>query len=195
MKIELRRIKHTAEVRCAEPVEVIDGHLYIDGIKICDCAENAKGALPEGEYLVTITYCKQYKHKVLILSPACPELCRREGLRQEAATCEAIVTGDEVSGLRTESESCLEGSTKCEACEQLKWVFYDTTLPCYCPMLKIGNGVYNRPDGSIIVGTHIVPGCVLRSKDAYDPLYQRIRKSIERGNQVILRILRDENKL
>ena len=61
-------------------------------------------------------------------------------------------------------------------------------------MLKIGNGVYNRPDGSIIVGTHLVPGCVLHSKEAYDPLYQRIRKSIERGNQVILRILRAKNQ-
>lgn len=194
MKIELRCIKRTAEVRCAEPVEVIDGHLFIDGIKICDTAENATGALPEGEYLVTIAYCKQYKRKMLVLSSACPELCRREGLRLEATTREAIVTGDEVSGLRTESESCLEGSTRCDRCPQMDWVFYDTTLPCYCPMLKIGNGVYNRPDGSIIVGTHLVPGCVLRSKDAYAPLYQRIRKSIERGNQVILRILRDENK-
>ena len=160
--------------------ETIDGHLYIDGTKICDTAENTTKALPEGEYLVSIIYCKQYKHKMLCL---------------EGTTAKRSVTGDEVSGLRTESESCLEGSTKCEACEQLKWVFYDTTLPVYCPMLKIGNGVYNRPDGSIIVGTHIVPGCLLRSKDAYDPLYQRIRKSIERGNQVILRILRDKNKL
>lgn len=186
MKIELRRIKRTAEV--------IDGHLFIDGIKICDTAENATRALPEGDYLVTIAYCKQYKRKVLVLSPACPELCRREGLRLEAATREAIVTGDEVSGLRTESESCLEGSTRCDRCPQMDWVFYDTTLPCYCPMLIIGNGAYNRPDGSIIVGTHVVPGCVLHSKEAYDPLYQRIRKSIERCNQVILRILRDENK-
>ena len=151
MKIELRRIKRTAEVRCAEPVEVIDGHLFIDGIKICDTAENANGALPEGEYRVTIAYCKQYKRKVLILSSSSSSL-----------------------------------SLSCEACEQLKWVFYDTTLPVYCPQLKIGNGVYNRPDGSIIVGTHIVPGCLLRSKDAYDPLYQRIRKSIQRGNQVSL---------
>lgn len=174
--------------------ETIDGHLFIDGIKICDTAENAKEALPEGDYLVTIAYCKQYKRKMLVLSPACPELCRREGLRLEAATREAIVTGGEALGQRTESEICLEGSTRCDRCPKMDWVFYDTTLPIYCPQLKIGNGAYNRPDGSIIVGTHIVPGCVLHSKEAYDPLYQRIRKSIERGNQVILRILRDENK-
>lgn len=150
--------------------ETIDGHLYIFGAKICDTAENAKSALPEGDYQIHIHYCKQYKRKVL---------------RLEAATREATVTGDEVSGLRTKSESCLEGSTKCPL---QKWVFYDTTLPCYCPQLKIGNGVYNRPDGSIIVGKYLVPGCLLHSKDAYDPLYQRIRKSIERGNQVFVTI-------
>lgn len=160
MKIELRRIKRTAEVRCAEPVEVIDGHLFIDGIKICDTAENATGALPEGEYKISITYCKQYKRKVLRLEA------------QLSSTCGEFV----------------EPSSSCKACPLQKWVFYDTTLPVYCPQLKIGNGVYNRPDGSIIVGTHIVPGCVLRSKDAYDPLYQRIRKSIERGNSVSLKI-------
>ena len=114
-----------------------------------------------------------------------PQMCL------EGTTAKRSVTGDEVSGQWNGRPICLEDSTKCPL---QKWVFYDTTLPCYCPQLKIGNGVYNRPDGSIIVGTHIVPGCVLRSKDAYDPLYQRIRKSIERGNQVILRILRDENK-
>ena len=92
--------------------ETIDGHLYIFGAKICDTAENATRALPEGDYQIHIHHCKQYKRKVLCLSPVCPELCRRKGLRLEAATREAIVTGDEVSGLRTESESCLEGSTR-----------------------------------------------------------------------------------
>ena len=171
MKIELRRIKRTAEV--------IDGHLFIDGQKICDTAENAKGALPEGEYPVSIVYCKQYKRKVLVLSPV-------EGLRLEAATLSNPVRSAGIT--KPESEIWLEASTRCDRCPQMKWVFYDTTLPIYCPQLKIGNGVYNRPDGSIIVGTHIVPGSVLRSKDAYDPLYQRIRKSIERGNEVVVTI-------
>ena len=177
MKIELRRIKRTAEVRCAEPVEVIDGHLFIDGIKICDTAENATEALPEGDYLVTIAYCKQYKRKVL---------------RLEAATLSNPVRSAGIT--KPESKIWLEASTRCDKCPKLKFVFYDSTMPTYCPQLKIGNGVYNRPNGSIIVGTHLVPGCLLHSKDAYDPLYQRIRKSIERGNEVILRILRDENK-
>lgn len=137
--------------------ETIDGHLYIDGTKICDTAECATGALPEGEYQIHIQKCKQYSKNVLRLKPLSLSL---------SSSCEA-----------------------CEACEQLQWVFYDTTLPIYCPMLKIGNGVYNRPDGSIIVGKYLVPGCVLHSKDAYAPLFQRIRKSIERGNSVTLKIM------
>ena len=140
MIITIKRIRQTAET--------IDGHLIIDGTRICDTAENAKSALPEGCYEVSLIKCKQYRKKVI----------------------------------------CLKSHPICESCPQLEWVFYDTTLPCYCPMLKIGNGVYNRPDGSIIVGKYLVPGCVLHSADAYNPLYQRIRKSIERGNKVVLTI-------
>ena len=175
--------------------ETIDGHLYIFGAKICDTAENATRALPEGEYQIHIHYCKQYKRKVLRLELSCKREqsqaclsyaeCSRESSEAQPATREAIVTGDEVSGQWNGRPICLEDSTKCPL---QKWVFYDTTLPTYCPQLKIGNGVYNRPDGSIIVGKYHVPGCVLHSKDAYDPLYQRIRKSIERGNQVVLTI-------
>lgn len=152
--------------------ETLDGHLYIDGTKICDTAECATGALPEGEYQIHIQKCKQYSKNVL---------------RLEAATLSNPVRSAGIT--KPESEICLEGSTRCDTCPKLKWVFYDTTLPVYCPQLKIGNGVYNRPDGSIIVGKYLVPGCVLHSKDAYGPLFQRIRKSIERGNSVTLKIM------
>ena len=55
-------------------------------------------------------------------------------------------------------------------------------------MLKPGNGVYNRTDGSIIVGEYIAPGCLKHPKTAFDNLYDRIRKNIERGNKVTLTI-------
>lgn len=60
------------------------------------------------------------------------------------------------------------------------------TLPCYCPMLKPGNGVHNRHDGSIIVGIYNCPGSIIKPRDIFDALYERIRKSISRGNKVIL---------
>ena len=57
-----------------------------------------------------------------------------------------------------------------------------------CPMLCPGNGVYNRTDGAIIVGEYLVPGCLKHSRTAFDNLYDRIRKNLKRGNEVILTI-------
>lgn len=54
--------------------------------------------------------------------------------------------------------------------------------------IRFGNGVYNIRDSTILVGTYIVPGCLSHSRLAFDSLYQRIRKSIERGNEVTLTI-------
>ena len=83
---------------------------------------------------------------------------------------------------------CLEGSTRCDRCPKLEFVCNTTTMPIYCPMLKPGNGVHNRLDGSIILGTRIIPGCLKHPKQAFDAVYGRIRKSIERGNQVTVTI-------
>ena len=62
------------------------------------------------------------------------------------------------------------------------------TLPCYCPMLKPGNGVHNRLDGSILVGKYNCLNSLIHPKTVFDPLYERIRKSISRGNQVLLSV-------
>ena len=148
MNIIITRYLKTAEARCTERVEVIDGHLLIDGQKICDTAENANGALPEGTYPITLLKCKQYKRKML----------------------------------------CLEASTRCDRCPKLEFVCNNTTMPVYCPMLKPGNGVHKRLDGSIILGTRIAPGCLKHPKQAFDSVYGRIRKSIQRGNQVVVTI-------
>lgn len=83
----------------------------------------------------------------------------------------------------------------CTKCKRPEYVGINTTISQFCPMLKPGNGVHNRLDGSILVGDCEVPGCILHPRTTFDALYQRIRKNIERGNQVILRILRDKNKL
>ena len=62
------------------------------------------------------------------------------------------------------------------------------TLPCWCPMIKPGNGVHNRLDGSIIIGVYNCLGSIIHPKASFDALYERIRKSISRGHQVILTI-------
>ena len=116
----------------------IDGQLSIDGIRICDCAENAHTALPPGTYSITIVHCRQYARKMPLITPI---------------SNQSSVINNRI-----------------------------------CPMLKPGNGVYNRKDGSIIVGEYLVPGCLKHSRFTFDNLYDRIRKNLERGNEVTLTI-------
>jgi hypothetical protein len=57
-------------------------------------------------------------------------------------------------------------------------------------MLKPGNGTHNRLDGSILVGKYNCLNSLIHPKTVFDPLYERIRKSIRRGHQVTL-IIKD----
>ena len=116
----------------------IDGQLSIDGIRICDCAENAHTALPPGTYSIAIVHCRQYARKMPLITPI---------------SNQSSVINNRV-----------------------------------CPMLKPGNGVYHREDGSILVGEYLVPGCLKHSRFTFDNLYDRIRKNLERGNEVTLTI-------
>ena len=125
----------------------IDGQLSIDGIRICDCAENAHTALPPGIYSITIVHCRQYARKMPVVV--------------------------------TPNAHCSQLTAHCSSCHK---------LPRVCPMLKPGNGVYHREDGSILVGEYLVPGCLKHSRTAFDNLYDRIRKNLKRGNEVILTI-------
>lgn len=74
----------------------------------------------------------------------------------------------------------------CAHCAELECVNNNTKMPVKCPMLKPGNGVYKREDGSIIVGEYVAPGCMKHPKEAFDTIYDRIRKNVERGNEVTL---------
>lgn len=167
MQIELRRIRQRQDT--------IDGQIWIDGQRVCDSAENNKSALAPGTYPITLVKCKQHARKM-------PVICLEDNTR------EALVTGctKGAAGLQSEENTCLEGSTLCATCPKLPFVGNNTRLPVYCPMLKPGNGVYNRTDGSIIVGKYLAPGCLSHPLEAFHSLYERIRKNIERGNPVQL---------
>ncbi len=84
---------------------------------------------------------------------------------------------------------CLNPSAPCNLCPKLKFVCMNSTLPCYCPMLKPGNGVHNRLDGSILVGQYNCLNSLIHPRTTFDPLYERIRKSLSRGNVVKLIIV------
>lgn len=150
--------------------EYCEGYLSIDGTRICDTLENSNAQIPAGEYPITLVKCKQYSRKMPLLVNHEPLTLNAEGVASESR---------ERSG---NLEPC------CGRCLKLRFVNMNTTLPCYCPMIKPGNGVHNRLDGSILVGQYNCLGCLFHPKTTFDPLYERIRKSVSRGNQVILTI-------
>lgn len=160
-------------VRYRKKTESIDGQLYIEGMRICDCAENAKSAIKAGQYHVSIIKCKQHARKMPVI------LIMGEGVEGEAAIAKGNIPSP---------------SPMCDCCKKLYFVSNNTSLPLYCPMLKPGNGVHHREDGSIIVGRYLAPGCLARPKDAFDCIYERLRKSAERGNEITLTIVEDYPK-
>lgn len=89
------------------------------------------------------------------------------------------------------------GHPDCATCTQLRteYVNNNTVMPKVCPMLKMGNGVIARPDGSIILGERVggaeapVWGSMIHTKAAYDRVFDCVRKNLERGREVRLRIM------
>lgn len=79
----------------------------------------------------------------------------------------------------------------CSSCHKLSNVCCNTTLPCVCHQLIAGNGVFNRTDGTIIMGTRIVPGCLMNSKEPFEGLCERLRKLDSRGSQITVTISND----
>ena len=151
-------IKRT-EVRA----EAISGTLTINGQFICHTVENRLAALPVGTYSIQRHYCKQYNRFMPLVGH--PEQTNRH-------------------------PELVSGSKTCEHCQQLEEeeVSLNTTLPCSCPMLKPGNGIHGRTDGSILLGTLIIPGCLKHPLAAFDPLAERIRKAIARNTTISLTI-------
>ena len=91
--------------------------------------------------------------------------------------------------VKAESGAWVQLETRCAQCEPREDVSLNTLMPCVCPMLKPGNGVHNRHDGSIILGTALVPGCLKHPLDTFYPLAERIRKAIKRKTVISLKIV------
>lgn len=85
---------------------------------------------------------------------------------------------------------CLEvqSSSSCLACPKLSFVCNNSTLPIYCPQIKIGNGVHNRTDGSIIIGERIVWGALKHSAEHFNRLIDRLDKAQNRGDLITVTI-------
>ena len=148
----------------------IDGQITIDGEHICDTAECITAALPVGTYRVALIRCHQHGRKMPVIIPM-----------SEAASA--------LRGADTHITPLLAARPKCASCKKLKCVSNNTPMPRYCPMIKPGNGVCNRQDGSIIVGERCVSGCLLHPVTHFNRLYERIRKSASRGHDITLTIV------
>lgn len=89
------------------------------------------------------------------------------------------------------------GEPDCAHCPPLNpaFVFPNTLMPRFCPMLKMGNGVVGRADGSILLGQRVGEpdqpawGSLIHTKAAYDRVFDAVRKNLERGHEVSLRII------
>ena len=79
-------------------------------------------------------------------------------------------------------------SAHCSSCHRGPYIGINTSMPRFCPMLAPGNGIHNRHDGSILVGKRGSRGLLLHPLTTFDLLYERIRRSAERGNEVTLTI-------
>lgn len=162
MNILLKRIRRTGVA--------LDGELYIENIKICDTAENLEGSLSAGTYAIIRHKCKQYSRFMPVIMP------------QTTDNAKSQITDSEP----VEPNAMLE--QKCTNCQKLDLVCNNTTLPCHCPQIKPGNGIYNRKDGSIIVGKYIAPGCLSHPKAPFENLCERLRKLNDRGAEITLTI-------
>lgn len=145
--------------------EVTEGSLIIDGVTVCDTLENSYARLPEGTYDVHIHKCHQYKRKMLLLT--CPERKDKEKTDNGSP-----------------SEAIQKTTLRCRQCKQIEEVNNNTSIPVFCPMIKPGNGIYKRSDGSIRVGQRACFGCLIKTRDVCDALYDRIRMNFLRGHSV-----------
>ena len=76
----------------------------------------------------------------------------------------------------------------CSSCPRKHYVNHNTVMPCFCPMLKPGNGIHGRHDGSIIIGHRQCQRLLIHPREVFASLYARLRMAIQRGNEVTLHI-------
>lgn len=148
--------------------EVLDGILKIGDEVICETSENVETAVPDGEYPLTLMHCRQYDRLMLVIGSGGPDrpYCHSDLLE---------VIGEH------EYKDVL---TRCDLCKvRTGGAGANTVLPQMCPMLKMGNGVIGRKDGSICIGKHprdefgrVLHGVLLHSTETLDRLVERIRR-------------------
>lgn len=55
--------------------------------------------------------------------------------------------------------------------------------------LTTGNGIFNKRDGRILLGTYLIPGCLKWSGKAFTRIFNRIYSAIRRNEEVTVIIV------
>ncbi|WP_293588374.1 DUF5675 family protein [Prevotella sp.] len=76
----------------------------------------------------------------------------------------------------------------CASCKRVGEPSVNSRMPCVCPMIKPGNGVHLRSDGSIIVGERLVPGVLKQPVTTFNRLFARLKTAVERGAKIMLSV-------
>lgn len=159
--------------------EYAEGVMSVGGKEVCDTLENAYTCLPKGEYRLELKKCKHYEHRMVLVG--------KEQLKEEPKA--QPDEGAETQQEGTTASITAKNDRRCRICPRLDNVNQNTVLQKYCPMIKQGNGVHNRHDGSILVGKRGALGLLINTEDAYEALFERLRKTVKRGAGVTLEIL------
>lgn len=157
--------------------------------KICDTIERKNGQLPTGEYRVVIGKCSRFARQMIFLEPIKEE--DDSSSASEAFVSEA--SSSEVSSSETaSSSSSLPLPETCRLCrmERKSHEFgcLEELYALPCPMMQPGNGPFRLRQGGILIGEAHASGVVLKSQERFLQLYDRIKKVIARGGEVVIKI-------
>ena len=141
---------------------IVVGHQYI-----CDTMEREGGCLEPGEYHIMVAKCKCFARQMLFLEPI------RDDSSSSSSSSLPLPETCKLCRLERKSHEfgCLEE-------------LY--TLPC--PMMQPGNGPFRLRHGGILIGEAHAPGFVLRSQELFLQLFDRVKKAMVRGSEVVVEV-------
>lgn len=144
----------------------------VDHEHICDTVEREGGCLEPGEYRIVVAKCRSFARKMMFL---------------EAVKKEASSSSDASSGVGC---SPLPLPEICERCrlerKHHEFGCLDELHALSCPMMQPGNGPSRLRKGGILIGEAHAPGFVLRSQELFLQLYDRMKKAMVRGSDVVV---------
>lgn len=143
--------------------DIVAGHQYI-----CDTMEREGGCLEPGEYHIMVAKCKCFARQMLFLEP----------IRDDSSS--------------SSSSSSLPLPETCKLCrmERKSHEFgcLEELYALPCPMMQPGNGPFRLRQGGILIGEAHAPGFVLKSQELFLQLYDRVKKTMVRGSEVVVEV-------